>query len=86
MNSPELETHLQDSIQKAIGIGNAYSEEEKGLVTKWIVIAEIAEPNGTRSLYTTTSSHQKTWETQGMLHDCLSRESYVSARDWLGDE
>lgn len=67
---------LQEAIQRAVNETEDYEPEETGLVTRWIVIAEVAEQGGERSLWTTVSVGLKTWESQGMLHDVLVRDSH----------
>lgn len=72
----EVHDRLQAAIQDAVNSTDDYEPEEKGLVTRWIVIAEVAEQGGERSLWTTVTPGLKTWETQGMLHDVLVRDSH----------
>lgn len=48
-------------------ITNAVSDASSGLVTKWLLIAEVIKGDGTRQLETMYSTGAARWDLLGML-------------------
>jgi hypothetical protein len=76
---PELKL-LSEAIQESINISDRYEHDEKGLVTKWIVIAEVAQADGNTSLFFRAPATMLPWETEGLLSFILSKGSYRNGR------
>jgi hypothetical protein len=73
-------TENQDNSEQLIGrlIGDIVPG---AMVTKFVVVAEIIETDGSRALVISTQDGAKPWDTLGMLQHAVARENGSVARD-----
>lgn len=67
---------MADAVQQAIA--DIY---EGNLVTRWIVLAEVIEPEGERALVTTRQEDMRAWDSLGMLTFAVQLEQAALTRD-----
>lgn len=67
---------LDKAIQESINVSDKYQGEANGLVTKWIVIAEVAGSDGNASLIFRAPKHLRPWDIEGMLTFVGQRGNY----------
>lgn len=66
---------LEEAIQEAIHVSREEDGEETGLVTKWVLLVEVAQGDST-SLIFRAPPHIRPWEVEGMLSFILHRSNY----------
>lgn len=75
----DIEVELNNAISDVI------AKHENGFVTKWVALIETTAPDGSRGLWTMTSSEVKAWDTVGMLQHGLHLQQAQTLTD-RGDE
>lgn len=80
MTAPGEGFTLGQKIEAAVGaaIEKVIAECEHGFAIKWLAIVESAGPDGTRGVWTMTSSGALPWETLGLLEYGKLRHLTVS--------
>jgi hypothetical protein len=56
---------MQAAIQE--GIGQAVSQAERGILTKWVALVETLGPDGKRGIWALGAEGMLAWEALGML-------------------
>lgn len=49
------------------GLTTTIEDEDGGLITKWILVAEVADTDGGQSIRVTASENLSTWDGLGLL-------------------
>lgn len=73
-NEAAVEAHVRNALQEAVQMTDVMEPEDKGPVTRWVVIAEVMGVDGERGLWTSVSGTMATWDTMGMLEWALENE------------
>lgn len=57
---------LGEAIQESVNASENFQGNDNGLVTKWMVIAEVTSADGTALIFR-APSHMRPWDIEGML-------------------
>lgn len=56
------------------------------ITTKWVVLAESIEENGQRGMWMLTTPGQQRWESLGMLHYAIGKETAAEVLNFIQEE
>jgi hypothetical protein len=75
-----ISADLHQAISDAVGRNGG------GMVTKWVAMIEVIEPDGSTVLWTQVSDGVKSWDVEGMLSFGHTLQQAKTFRDAIGGD